>query len=105
MHIQQTPLMFDASGKPVMGFSQNVVVGNNEERPLIGSIKILTEDDDFKLVYLKNFSKKGLEKTLSARELEIFELLSQSKPTKEIATTLSISENTVWVHRKRILKN
>ncbi len=40
--------------------------------------------------------------TLSARELEILELLSQGKVSKEIAGQLSISYHTVRVHLKHI---
>ena len=40
--------------------------------------------------------------TLSARELEILELLSQGKVSKEIADRLSISYHTVRVHLKHI---
>lgn len=40
--------------------------------------------------------------TLSARELEILELLSQGKVSKEIADQLSISYHTVRVHLKHI---
>ena len=40
--------------------------------------------------------------TLSAREIEILELLSQGKVSKEIADQLSISYHTVRVHLKHI---
>jgi len=40
--------------------------------------------------------------TLSARELEILELLSKGQVSKEIADTLSISYHTVRVHTKHI---
>lgn len=42
--------------------------------------------------------------TLSKRELEIFHLLMNEKPNREIAKQLHISPRTVETHRDRILK-
>ena len=104
MHVQQTPIFFDEANKPIIGYSYNTVVGEDEERPLIGSCKLLTKDDDFKLLFLKNYSKDAFENLLSNREIEIVSLLAKSQTTKQIAKNLSISEHTVGVHRKNILK-
>ena len=41
---------------------------------------------------------------LTKREMEVVNLLVKSKSTKEIANQLHISEQTVSVHRKNILK-
>jgi len=45
----------------------------------------------------------GLEK-LSAREFEVFSLLSQGKTVREIAGLLNLSHKTVGVHRSHILE-
>jgi DNA-binding NarL/FixJ family response regulator len=47
--------------------------------------------------------RQSPEESLSPREHEVFELLSQGKPNKEIARLLYISEATVKVHVRRIL--
>lgn len=40
--------------------------------------------------------------TLTKRELEILEILSQGKSNKELADSLGVSENTVEQHLKNI---
>lgn len=48
-------------------------------------------------------AKETLEK-LSAREWEVARLLAQGMANKEIARQLSISDNTVHVHRQRVME-
>jgi DNA-binding NarL/FixJ family response regulator len=45
------------------------------------------------------------EHPLSARELEVLQLIVHGKSNKEIATVLSLSANTVAVHRSNIMRN
>jgi DNA-binding CsgD family transcriptional regulator len=45
-----------------------------------------------------------LSQTLTRKEREVLELLSQGKSTKEIAAILSLSPETVADHRKHICK-
>jgi len=42
--------------------------------------------------------------TLTTREIEVLDLLSQGFNSKEIATKLFISANTVEYHRKQLLR-
>jgi DNA-binding NarL/FixJ family response regulator len=44
----------------------------------------------------------GLDLSLSARELEVLQLIVHGKSNKEIATVLSLSANTIAVHRSNI---
>ena len=41
---------------------------------------------------------------LTGREREIFKLIAEGRTSNQIATTLSISPNTVETHRKQIMK-
>jgi DNA-binding NarL/FixJ family response regulator len=43
--------------------------------------------------------------TLTARELEVLQLIVHGKSNKEIATVLTLSANTVAVHRSNIMRN
>ena len=47
---------------------------------------------------------KNAEHTLSARELEVLQLIVHGKSNKEIATVLTLSANTVAVHRSNIMR-
>ena len=44
------------------------------------------------------------ESTLSARELEVLQLIANGKSSKAIAMELYISTNTIEAHRKQIIK-
>jgi DNA-binding NarL/FixJ family response regulator len=49
------------------------------------------------------FDSRSNQRTLSARELEVLELLATGQRNKEISATLGISEETVRAHIKNIL--
>ncbi|MFG6496453.1 response regulator transcription factor [Fictibacillus sp. UD] len=52
----------------------------------------------------KEFKKDGqAEESLSARELEVLQLVAKGHSNKEISNSLNISENTVKTHMKNIL--
>ncbi|HEX9627925.1 MAG TPA: response regulator transcription factor [Acidiferrobacterales bacterium] len=46
----------------------------------------------------------GHDRTLTARQMDVLELLVQGKPNKEIAGALGVSENTIRAHVGAILK-
>ena len=52
----------------------------------------------------KKYVYDALQEILSNRELDVIKLLSEGSTTKEIADSLNISDHTVGVHRKKILK-
>ncbi|MCB4808454.1 LuxR C-terminal-related transcriptional regulator [Tamlana sp. 62-3] len=103
MQVQQTPIFFDADGKPIIGYSQNTVTGNGKCRPIIATCKFLNEDNIFETLYVKNYYYDSLVALLSKRELEIISLIAKGNTTKTIAGYLNISHQTVSSHRKNIL--
>lgn len=46
---------------------------------------------------------KGERKTLTQREMEVLQMITQGKSNKEIAAELQLSANTVAVHRANIM--
>jgi len=58
----------------------------------------------FHTIFTQNFIVDAQEELLSSRELEILNLISQGKSSNEIGDTLCISPNTVFKHRKNMLK-
>ncbi|NER16588.1 LuxR C-terminal-related transcriptional regulator [Spongiivirga citrea] len=103
MHVQQTPIFFDTNGRPIIGYSQNTIVGDGRPRPLVATCKYLNKNNEFETLFSKNYLLEALQQMLTKRELEIVKLLANSYTTKDIATELFISEQTVSVHRKNIL--
>ncbi|MBT8325441.1 MAG: helix-turn-helix transcriptional regulator, partial [Winogradskyella sp.] len=104
MHVQQTPIYFDENGRPVIGYSQNTIVGDGRPRPLVATCKLLNGDNKFETIFYKNYVYESLQDILSKREIEVIKLLSKGESTKEIADHLNISDQTVAVHRKNIIK-
>jgi len=62
--------------------------------------EIISILDDF--FHTSKESKKGEDKQLSSREIEVLKLVVKGNINKEIADILSISFNTVLTHRKNI---
>ncbi|RJP44999.1 MAG: DNA-binding response regulator [Desulfobacteraceae bacterium] len=57
-----------------------------------------------KLIFaLNNHNSKAPHETLSDREFQVFCMLAESKPAKEIAAELYLSEKTISTYRSRIL--
>ncbi|WP_178988544.1 LuxR C-terminal-related transcriptional regulator [Winogradskyella schleiferi] len=104
MYVQQTPIFFDPSGQPIIGYSHNSVVGDNIPKPIIGTCKFLNADNKFETLFHKNYFFESLQQLLTKRELEVVKLLANSRTTKDIALQLFLSVQTVSVHRKNILK-
>lgn len=100
----QTPTYFDQTGKPVIGIAHCSIVGKDEQRPIIATIKKLNSNNEYETLYYKNHSQKLLEDNLSNREQDIIRLLALNNTSKQIGEKLFISSHTVDVHRKNILK-
>lgn len=105
LNIQEclTPIYFDNTGKPLVGFSQSTVIDNVKKQPQIGVCKKLNSNAEYEILYYKNYSKSILLDKLSNRELDVVRLLSQGLSTKDISSRLSISDKTTSTHRKNIL--
>lgn len=105
LNIQEclTPIYFDDAGKPLVGFSQSTVLGNEKKQPQIGICKILNSNSEYETLFYKNYSKDDLLNKLSNREIDIVRLLSKGLTSKEISERLNISTNTTSTHRKNIL--
>gem|GEM_PF-566858 len=93
------------------------IIKNTDEKELLLALAELSADNGYwKLVPdkkndpIKNLSQNQYSDSyirlsqLTKREHEVFILLSQSYSTKEIASKLDMSENTVSTHRKHIKK-
>lgn len=104
MHVQQTPIYFDENGRPIIGYSHNTVIGQDNPLPMIASCKILNEKGEYVTLFQKNYSEEQFNLLLSNRETDIVRLLATSNSTNEIAEKLCISPRTVDVHRKKILQ-
>ena len=105
LNIQEclTPIYFDDTIKPLVGFSQSTVIDNVKQQPQIGVCKKLNSNSEYETLYYKNYSKNILLDKLSKRELDVVRLLSQGLSTKEISFRLNISDSTTSTHRKNIL--
>jgi DNA-binding NarL/FixJ family response regulator len=91
-------LLKDSAFKELLDAIRMVVNNNIYISPSITGI--ITED------YLQFLTKAetSIRSTLSAREIEILQLLVESHSVKAIATTLCISIKTVETHRQNIMK-
>lgn len=99
----QTPIVFDENEKPVIGISHNTVTSADIEIPMIASIKILNDNNEYETIYNKNYSQQHLTQGLSYREQDVLRLLALEKTSKQIAQKLSISHHTVDGHRRKII--
>lgn len=104
MQVQQTPIFFDANGKPIIGYSLNTITGNGKIEPIVATCKLFNSDNIYETLYTKNYYYDSLANLLSKRELEILKFIGKGNTTKFIAENLNISEQTVSSHRKNILK-
>lgn len=104
LYKHQTPITFDANGKPNIGISHNTITSENIELPMIASVKILNNRNEYETLFHKNYSQQLLTKGLSNRETDILRLLTQDFTSKEIGHKLSISSHTVDGHRRKILR-
>jgi DNA-binding CsgD family transcriptional regulator len=78
-----------------------------KDNSIVFTISEKKENDIFYPVYSKTYLSPSENKALpilSNRETEILNLISQGKSSNEISKMLFISENTVYKHRKNMLK-
>ena len=103
-HTFLNTLELDDHGKPVLAVSHYTAIGKDEERPMIGSIKMLNDNDVYETLFYKNYTQIDFTEALTKRERDIVLLLSLNKTSKEIGEKLFISSHTVDKHRRNILK-
>ena len=99
-----SPLDFDAEHKPIIGLAHYTVLDPSIKIDVCASAKYLNNNNEYETKYFNNFSQKLLTDGISNRERDIVRLLVLNKTSKEIATKLFISPNTVDTHRRNILK-
>jgi DNA-binding CsgD family transcriptional regulator len=104
LHKHQTPISFDETGKPIVGISHNTITSENIELPIIASIKMLNDNDEYETLFYKNYSQNLLTDGLSNREKDVLRLLALNHTSKEIGEKLFISSHTVDGHRRKIIK-
>ncbi|MGV7106028.1 LuxR C-terminal-related transcriptional regulator [Flavobacterium sp. U410] len=98
------PVVLDEEGKPVVGVTQHTIIGEGNTTPIIGTIKILNEKNQYETLLTRNFSNQYFNSLLTKKELEIFEHIKKGFTSKEIGELLFISRHTVDTHRRKILK-
>jgi len=99
-----TPLGFDAQNKPIIGLAHYTVLDGEIFMEVCASAKKLNKNNEYETVYFNTFSQKLLNDGISNRERDIIRLLVLNRSSKEIASKLNISPNTVDTHRRNILK-
>lgn len=104
LYKHQTPLSLDDNGKPNVGISHNTVSYEDIEPPMIATVKLLNDNDEYETLFYKNYSQQLLTEGLSNREKDILRLLTLNLTSKEIGEKLFISSHTVDGHRRKILK-
>ncbi|UVF22040.1 response regulator transcription factor [Microvirga terrae] len=72
--------------------------------PSLAEIEPQIPEPIVSLKELPAFADAGVRSPLTARQLDVLELLVQGKPNKEIATALNLGEGTVKVHVAAILR-
>jgi DNA-binding CsgD family transcriptional regulator len=103
IQVHQTPLYFDKDGKPIIGFSQNVLMGNKKKQPIIGVCKKLNKQNEYETLFYKNYSANRLVNKLTNRELDIVKLMAKGNTTNQISEQLFISPHTTQTHKKNIM--
>jgi DNA-binding CsgD family transcriptional regulator len=99
-----TPLEFDKADKPIIGLAHYTVLHPDVKVQVCASAKLFNVNNEYETVYFNNFSQKLLSDGISNRERDIIRLLVLDYSSKDIATKLNISPNTVDTHRRNILK-
>jgi DNA-binding CsgD family transcriptional regulator len=123
VRISYTTLLSNKDGKYKWFLHQLSVLETDEQGKIRLGLKLLTDISEFKKdnqinfviskkdqngIYQNVFSTAFLTEDssplISGRELEILQLISTGKSSKNIADSLCISEHTVSTHRKNMLK-
>ncbi|MGA2430494.1 MAG: response regulator transcription factor [Candidatus Acidiferrum sp.] len=86
--------------------ARGYIVKNAEDIHLVSAIRrVVAGDLVFPAAIMQQLETKvPPERTLSARELEIVQLIAEGKSNKQIAAQLGLSINTVAAHRGNIMK-
>lgn len=98
------PVLLDDEGKPIIGLTQHTIIGEGETSPIMGTIKMLDDNNQYQTLLSKNYSHHYFNSLLTKKEQEIFGLINQGFTSKKIGELLHISRHTVDTHRRKILK-
>jgi DNA-binding CsgD family transcriptional regulator len=104
LHIlrQSTFTGFTEDGKPILEFIESTdITGFNCPIHITLRIHKISANEIYELCYIHEFSEKLYE--LSERENQVFEFIKLGYTTKEIASKLYLSVETIKSHRKHIL--
>lgn len=104
LHIlrQSTFTDFTEDGKPILEFIESTdITGFNCTMYITLRIHKISANQIYELCYIHEFSEKLYE--LSERENQVFEFIKLGHTTKEIASKLYLSVETIKSHRKHIL--
>jgi len=102
---QMRTIYSDENNTPLLGLkSLFEVEGIKSSAHLDLILSIRDQDTIYQTVHESSFPIVSKESVLSAREMEILQLISAGKTSKEIAHILGISINTVHNHRGNIMK-
>ncbi len=101
----------------LMAGARGFILKSDAKRHLISAIEALTQHQAFltpsvsvmvleRYLHPEHASGAGTEhvQSLTPREREIVQLIAEGRTTKEVATTLGVSEKTVEAHRGNILR-
>jgi len=98
-----TPLEFDIDNKPILGLAHYTVLSHKIKMDVCATAKFLNANNEYETKYFNNFSQKLLTNGVSNRERDIIRLLVLNYSSKEIASKLFITSNTVDTHRRNII--
>jgi DNA-binding CsgD family transcriptional regulator len=123
LRVSYNSLMVGADGEARWYLHQATVIQKDEEQKARLMLKLITDIHDIKQddsitltislkdkrgiyspVFTKRFYPNGEDRILSDREIEILNLLGEGRTSKQIASTLNLSEHTVKTHRKNMHK-
>lgn len=76
------------------------VIGDVPQKITIPEVEKITEKE-WK-VYISNLAWKNIEKDLAPRAKEVFLKITKGETTPDVASSMSISESSVYVYKKRI---
>lgn len=101
--VHNRPIGFSSAGVPEIFMTITCPIAHLKTDPTVVAIQVM-EGKWFEIHYYQKEGSKNLEVgSLTDREAEILEMLSQSLESQEIANRLSLSVHTVATHRRNIL--
>lgn len=96
-------LEVDNDGKPSLLLGNVILLGEGEAMPLRCVLNVY-RGEMIETIYSKTYSSIISRYRLTVREIDVLRNLAKGKSSKEIATQLFISPNTVDTHRRNLLK-